>query len=82
MSYDYADGSDSISGHHTNCNILMIPHSICGQIHKSIYGSRRTAEKNSYWHRFYGKGWKMQSDDNNGLYRRAQQPARGGGLLI
>jgi chitinase len=28
---------------------------------------------------FYGKGWQMQSGDNNGLYRRTVKPVRGGG---
>ena len=29
---------------------------------------------------FYGKGWQMESGDNNGLYRKALKPARGGGF--
>ena len=29
---------------------------------------------------FYGKGWQMESTDNNGLYRKALKSARGGGF--
>jgi chitinase len=29
---------------------------------------------------FYGKGWQMESTDNNGLYGKAVKQARGGGF--
>jgi chitinase len=29
---------------------------------------------------FYGKGWQMESGNNNGLYRKTLKPARGGGF--
>jgi len=80
MSYDYADVRH-ISGHHTNCIILLMIRTVfCGQIHRAFMAAGVPARKIVIGIAFYGKGWKMQSDDNNGLYRRAQQPARGGGF--
>jgi chitinase len=79
MSYDYADGHDSISGHHTN---LYTSSDDTAQYsaHRSIrafIAAGVPPEKIVIGIAFYGKGWQMQSTDNNGLYRRAIQPARG-----
>ena len=82
MSYDYADGSDSISGHHTN---LYISSSDSNQwsAHRSIQAFIAAGvppSKIVMGIAFYGKGWQMASADNNGLYRKTVKPARGGGF--
>jgi len=82
MSYDYADGSDSISGHHTNLYTSSndtAQYSADRSI-RAFMAAGVPAEKIVIGIAFYGKGWLMQSKDNNGLYRRSQQPARGGGF--
>ncbi len=70
MSYDYADGSDSVSGHHTN---LYISSSDSNQwsAHRSIQAFITAGvppSKIVMGIAFYGKGWQMASADNNGLY--------------
>ncbi len=82
MSYDYADGSDSISGHHTNlftssgdANQYSADRSI-----RAFLAAGVPTKKLVMGIAFYGKGWQMQSADNNGLYRKALKPARGGGF--
>jgi chitinase len=82
MSYDYADGSDSISGHHTN---LYISSSDSNQwsAHRSVQAFIAAGvppSKIVMGIAFYGKGWQMASSDNNGLYRKTVKPARGGGF--
>ena len=82
MSYDYVGGSDTISGHHTNL--------YTSSTHTAQYSADRSvqafmtagvpAEKIVVGMGFYGKGWQMQSTDNNGLYGRAEKPVRGGGF--
>lgn len=82
MSYDYADGSDPFSGHHTNL------YSSSGDSNQ--YSAHRSIQafisagvppaKIVIGIAFYGKGWQMESTDNNGLYRKALKPARGGGF--
>ena len=82
MSYDYAGGSDPISGHHTN---LYTSSGDSNQYsaHRSIQafiGAGVPPDKIVIGIAFYGKGWQMESADNNGLYRKALKPARGGGF--
>lgn len=82
MSYDYAEGSDSISGHHTN---LYTSSGDSNQYsaHRSIQAFIAAGVppgKIVIGIAFYGKGWQMESADNNGLYRKALKPARGGGF--
>jgi len=82
MSYDYADGSDSISGHHTN---LYTSSGDSNQYsaHRSIQAFIAAGVppgKIVIGIAFYGKGWQMESSDNNGLYRKSLKPARGGGV--
>jgi len=82
MSYDYAGGWDSISGHHTN---LYTSSSDSNQssAHKSIQAfiaAGVPASKIVIGLAFYGKGWEMESTDNNGLYRKALKSSRGGGF--
>ena len=82
MSYDYADGHDSISGHHTNLYTSSddtAQYSADRSI-QAFIAAGVPPEKIVIGIAFYGKGWQMQSTDNNGLYRRAIQPARGGGF--
>jgi len=82
MSYDYAGGWDSISGHHTN---LYTSSSDSNQssAHKSIQAfiaAGVPASKIVIGLAFYGKGWEMESTENNGLYRKALKSSRGGGF--
>ncbi|HRI20600.1 MAG TPA: glycoside hydrolase family 18 protein, partial [Panacibacter sp.] len=82
MSYDYADGSDSISGHHTN---LFTSSKDTAQYSadrsiRAFITAGVPAEKIVIGIAFYGKGWQMQSAANNGLYQKALNPARGGGF--
>ncbi len=82
MSYDYADGSDSISGHHANLYVSS-PDSSQWSAHRSIQAFMAAGvppSKIVIGIAFYGKGWQMASPDNNGLYRKALRPARGGGF--
>lgn len=82
MSYDYTGGWDSVSGHHTNL------YSSSGDTnqssaHRSIQKFIKAGvppEKIVIGLAFYGKGWQMESADNNGLYRKALKSARGGGF--
>jgi chitinase len=81
MSYDYAGGWDPISGHHTN---LYVSSGDSDQYsaHRSIQAfiaAGVPATKIVIGMAFYGKGWQMESIDNNGLYRKALRSARGGG---
>ncbi|HNP23382.1 MAG TPA: glycoside hydrolase family 18 protein [Panacibacter sp.] len=82
MSYDYADGSDSISGHHTNLfgsgndtSRYSADKSI-----KAFLAAGVPSQKIVIGMAFYGKGWQMATSDNNGLYAKAVGPARGGGF--
>ena len=82
MSYDYTDGSDSISGHHTNL-YTSSGDSSQYSAHRSIQAFIAAGvppAKIVIGIAFYGKGWQMESADNNGLYRKALKPARGGGF--
>jgi len=82
MSYDYAGGWDPISGHHTNLYVssgdsdqYSADRSIQAFIKAGV-----PAAKIVMGMAFYGKGWQMESADNNGLYRKALKSARGGGF--
>jgi chitinase len=82
MSYDYVGGWDAISGHHTN---LYVSSGDSDQYsaHRSIQAfiaAGVPATKIVIGMAFYGKGWQMESTDNNGLYRKALRSARGGGF--
>ena len=82
MSYDYTGGWDTISGHHTNLytssgdsNQYSAHRSIQAFIAAGVPSSKIVIGM-----AFYGKGWEMESTDNNGLYRKALKSARGGGF--
>jgi chitinase len=82
MSYDYAGGSDVISNHHTNL-YTSSGDSSQYSAHRSIQAFIAAGvppSKIVIGIAFYGKGWQMESADNNGLYRRALKGARGGGF--
>ena len=82
MSYDYAGGSDTISSHHTNLYASSDDTSQ-GSTDKSVKAFMAAgvpAKKIVVGMGFYGKGWEMQTTDNNGLYRRAKTGARAGGF--
>ena len=82
MSYDYKGGNDTISGHHTN--LYTSPNDpdeeSADQSIKAFMAAGVPAGKIVIGIAFYGKAWQMQSDDNNGLFRRTEKPARGGGF--
>ena len=82
MSYDYKGGSDTVSGHHTN---LYASSGAEGEesADKSIKAfivAGVPPEKLVMGIAFYGKAWEMQSNDNDGLYRKTQKGIRGGGF--
>jgi chitinase len=82
MSYDYVGGSDTISGHHTNLynsSDDTAQYSADRSI-RAFMAAGVPAEKIVIGIAFYGKGWQMQSNDNNGLYRRTQKFVRAGGF--
>jgi len=82
MSYDFADGSDSISGHHTNL-YPSSPDTSQRSAHRAVrefMAAGVPASKLVIGIAFYGKGWQMESGDNNGLYRKTERPMRGGGF--
>ncbi|HYK47665.1 MAG TPA: glycoside hydrolase family 18 protein [Parafilimonas sp.] len=84
MSYDYADGSDSISNHHTNLFVSSqdtAQYSADRSIREFI-AAGVPEKKIVIGVAFYGKGWQMLSDSNHGLYQRAIAPARGGGFTF
>ena len=84
MSYDYADGSDSISNHHTN---LFVSSQDTAQYSadrsiKEFIAAGVPGKKIVIGVAFYGKGWQTLNDSNHGLYQRAIAPARGGGFTF
>ena len=82
MSYDYADGSDSISNHHTNLFTSSADTSqySADRSIRNFIAAGVKKKKIVMGIAFYGKGWQMAFDDNNGLYRKAVGPYRGGGF--
>ncbi len=81
MSYDYADGMDSISNHHTNLYISSLDtnQSSADRSIQEFIIAGVPPSKIVMGIAFYGKGWQMRSADNNGLYRKTVHPVRGGG---
>ena len=82
MSYDYADEADTLSHHHTN---LYNSAADAGgsSADKSIRAFRKAgvpAAKIVMGIAFYGKGFTMQTADNNGLFRKVATSQRGGGF--
>jgi len=78
MSYDFKEGGDSLSGHHTN--LLGSPddpsHRSTDQAIKDFEAAGVPAAKLVVGIAFYGHGWKMKTDDNHGLYRPSTGPFR------
>jgi chitinase len=82
MSYDYADGTDSFSNHHTNLYVSSgdtAQYSADRSIREFITAGVPSG-KIVIGIAFYGKGWQLQSDANNVLYQRSVGPASGGGV--
>ncbi|MHA4806524.1 glycosyl hydrolase family 18 protein [Flavitalea flava] len=83
MSYDFREGTDSISGHHTN---LFPSSSEEGEKRSSDKAVRQfiqagvPEQKIVLGIAFYGHGWQMQTADNKGLFRKAIGPYRAGGF--
>jgi len=82
MSYDYAGGRDTISGHHTNLYTSPVANkqSSGDRSIQAFIAAGVPASKIVIGLAFYGKGWEMESTDNNGLYRKTLKSARGGGF--
>lgn len=82
MSYDYADGSDSMSNHHTNLftSSKNFDQYSADRSIRAFINAGVPAKKIVIGIAFYGKGWQMRTNDNNGLYRTALKPAHGGGF--
>lgn len=82
MAYDYAGSDDTVSNHHTNL-FGSSPDTIQGNSHKSIQAyiaAGVPAKKLVLGMGFYGKGWEMESTDNNGLFRKTKKGIRAGGF--
>jgi chitinase len=82
MSYDYTGGWSSVTGHHTNL-YTSSGDSNQSSAHRSVQAfiaAGVPVSKIVIGIAFYGKGWEMESTDNNGLYRKALKAARGGGF--
>ena len=82
MSYDYKGGWDSIAGHHTNL-FSSSRDTDQSSAHRSIQQFIKAGvppEKIVIGLAFYGKGWQMESTENNGLFSKAVKSARGGGF--
>jgi len=82
MSYDYKGGRDTLSGHHTN--LYTSPDDIsqesADKSMKAFIAAGVPPGKLVMGIAFYGKAWQMQSDDNNGLFRKTEKFVRGGGF--
>lgn len=81
MSYDYADVADTISGHHTN--LYSSRDTSQSSAHRAIQdfiAAGVPPSKIVMGIAFYGKGWQMESAENNGLYRKTLKGVRGGGF--
>jgi chitinase len=82
MSYDYKGGNDTISGHHTN--LYSSPEDVSDESTdrsvKAFVAAGVPRNKLVVGMGFYGKAWQMQSDDNNGLFRRTEKFTRAGGF--
>jgi chitinase len=82
MSYDYKGGNDTISGHHTN--LYSSPDDVSDESTdrsvKAFVAAGVPRNKLVVGMGFYGKAWQMQSDDNNGLFRRTEKFTRAGGF--
>ena len=82
MSYDFREGGDSLSGHHTN--LLASPGDPAqystDRAVRDFEAAGVPASKLVVGLAFYGHGWKMQSTDNHGLFRPAVAPFRAGGF--
>ena len=82
MSYDYTGGWSALTGHHTNL-YSSSGDSNQSSAHRSVQAFIAAGvppEKIVMGMAFYGKGWEMESTDNNGLYRKALKASRGGGF--
>ena len=82
MSYDFREGGDSLSGHHTN--LLASPgdpmQESADRALRAFEAAGVPASKLVIGLAFYGHGWKMRSTDNHGLDRPSVAPYRVGGF--
>lgn len=82
MSYDYKGGRDTLSGHHTNLYTSPgdISEESADKSIRALIAAGVPPEKLVIGIAFYGKAWQMQSDDNDGLFRKTEKFVRGGGF--
>ncbi|MBC7875001.1 MAG: glycoside hydrolase family 18 protein [Ferruginibacter sp.] len=82
MAYDYAGGWDTISGHHTNLYASSddTSQSSTDKSVKAFIAAGVPPKKLVIGMGFYGKGWEMETRDNNGMYRRVTKSVRAGGF--
>ena len=81
MTYDYRGVADSISGHHTNLYASVHDPDTLSS-HRSVdafIAAGVPPEKIVLGIAFYGKGWRVATADNHGLYRPVVQPVAGYG---
>jgi len=82
MAYDFAGGNDTLSNHHTGLYTASPDTSkySTDEAVKMFLDAGVPANKLVVGMGFYGKGWEMETTDNNGLFRRTRKPVRGGGF--
>jgi len=83
MAYDFAGGNDTLSNHHTGLYPSSPEHSKYSSTDEGVkmfLNAGVPANKLVVGMGFYGKGWEMESTDNNGLFRRTKKGTRGGGF--
>jgi chitinase len=81
MSYDFREGADTLSGHHTNLFASSAdPEGRSADRAISLFVAAGVPENKLVMGiAFYGHGWKMRSRAGDGLYQPASAPYRAGG---
>ncbi|HEX9509110.1 MAG TPA: glycoside hydrolase family 18 protein [Puia sp.] len=82
MSYDFKEGTDNLSGHHTNlfASADDPEKRSTDQAVRLFEASGVPESKLVLGIAFYAHGWKMKTGDNKGLYRPSEGPYRAGGF--
>ncbi|HUQ66855.1 MAG TPA: glycoside hydrolase family 18 protein [Flavitalea sp.] len=83
MAYDFAGGNDTLSNHHTGLYPSSPEHPKFASTDEAVKMFRNAgvpANKLVVGMGFYGKGWEMETDKNNGLFQRTKKPAKAGGF--
>ena len=82
MAYDFAGEGDVISNHHTNlyASSADTSQSSSDKSVRAMMAAGVPANKLVLGLGFYGKGWEMESTDNNGLFRKIHKAVSAGGF--